>query len=529
VNHRLGRLLPVAALLAAGAPLMATTAATADPPDCTTRTTGAQTAELDIDGDGTVDGAVGVPRYPSQTRPSLPEAGSVHVQYGSGFTWIVTPARVGLGGPTPGGHFGAAVALGDLSGDGCADLAIGEPGTGSAYLVDGSPDKTFSGANGEVLQGGQVGDLFGAAIVETDRNAGSTPVAARDLWVGAPGTDMDGVADAGAIYHYAVLPGGHPQLLETLTASSPVVGGELQAGGRFGEILAPTWNGVYVGRPHEDVTGHPDAGAFTSLRIDPNTGALSAAQTFTQATHDIQGAPEAGDRFGASVSGPGTVVVAVGAPGEDSGGKADTGFVQSFRADEATGELQGSLYYTQTNHLVPGKAEAGDRFGAAVLVSPGSILCGTESEESGLSLLVGSPGEDIGSRPSRRDAGTVTVLDLDRTNPYKFGPCRIAPLRQGHGLPGQPERGDHAGQALGAIRGGEQNADDYGVTALVGVPGEDLAGSGIRDGGIVAMVRPSAGSRSAIHLRASTVRFFATESRGLEFGSVFAQYQVGFV
>jgi hypothetical protein len=337
------------------------------------------------------------------------------------------------------------------------------------------------------------------------------------------------VADAGAIYHYAVLPGGHPQLLETLMASSPVVGGELQAGARFGEILAPTWNGVYVGRPHQDVTGHPDAGAFTSLRIDPSTGALSAAQTFTQASPGIQGAPETGDRFGASVSGPGTVVVAVGAPGEDSGGKADTGFVQTLRADAATGELQGSLYVTQTNHLVPGRAEAGDRFGAAVLVSPGSILCGTVSEESGLSLLVGSPGEDLGSRQTRRDAGTVTVLDLDRTDPYKLGPCRIAPLRQGRGLPGHPERGDRVGQALGAIRGGEQNADDYGITALVGVPGEDPAASGIRDAGIVALVRPSAGSRSAIHLHASTVRFFATERRGLEFGSVFAQYQVGFV
>ena len=529
MNHRLGRLLPVAALLAAGVPLMATTAATADTPDCTTRATGAQTAELDIDGDGTVDGAVGVPRYPSQTRPSLPEAGAVHVQYGGGFTWIVTPARVGLGGPTAGGHFGAAVALGDLSGDGCADLAIGEPGTGSAYLVDGSPTKTFSGAHGEVLHGQQADDQFGAAIVATDRDAVSTPVVARDLWVGAPGTDVDGVADAGAIYHYAVLPGGHPQLLEILTASSPVVGGELQAGARFGEMLAPTWNGVFVGRPHEDVTGHPDAGAFTSVRIDPSTGALSAAQTFTQATSGIQGAPEAGDRFGASVSGPGTVVVAVGAPGEDSGGKVDTGFVQTLRFDPATGALKAGLYFTQTNHLVPGKAEAGDRFGAAVLVSPGSILCGTESEESSLSLLVGSPGEDIGSRPSHRDAGTVTVLDLDRTDPYKLGPCRIAPLRQGRGLPGQPERGDRVGQALGAIRGGGQNADDHGDITLVGVPGEDPAASGVRDAGIVALVRPSAGSRSAIHLQSSTVRFFATESRGLEFGSVFAQYQVGFV
>ena len=119
---------------------------------------------------------------------------------------------------------------------------------------------------------------------------------------------------------------------------------------------------------------------------------------YQQGSRKVPGAPEKGDRFGASLAGGGTLI---GAPGEDVGSIVDAGAV--------TWQLRYVL--TQDSAGIPGTAERGDQFGAAVAVS--GTLWG-EEETGGLVsyylIGIGAPGEDIGST---KDAGVVTFASDD--------------------------------------------------------------------------------------------------------------------
>jgi hypothetical protein len=152
-------------------------------------------------------------------------------------------------------------------------------------------------------------------------------------------------------------------------------------------------------------------------------------------------------------------------------------------------------------------------------------------------LIIGAPGEDIGRKRSGRDAGTITVLDRSTFGPDHRGSCGPMLVRQGNGrpaaipapdagsavlmLPGMAERGDHLGQALGAMPGLHQNEDDWGVTLLAGAPGEDIRGKA--DAGVVACGRTG----RALFAGLTSLAFRRGPTSGLAFGSVFATYQSG--
>jgi hypothetical protein len=513
--------LAVSMLGAATAALLPATPAAAG--DCTKVPSTSPTGIVDIEGDGIPDTAVGVPGFISRTHPAHAAAGAVDLRLSSGRAQLLTPTRLGVGSAQTGARFGAAVALGDLSGDNCADLAVGEPGTSSVYLLNGGPTGILA-TGAQTLHGTQAGDQFGATVVESATTSTNDPnPGARGLWIGAPGTDVAGVVDAGAIYHYTVPPKtGVPVLLEVLTEQSPVIGETPHAGDRFGEVLAANFDGIYVGRPHHDVNDRPDAGALTSLRVDQVTGLVSEAQTLTQDSPGVPNTAEAGDRFGASVYSGGGSLVAVGAPGEDLGAKPDAGLVQLFVAISGK-QLTPGRALTQSSPRVPGKAEAGDRFGASVLTSDASTLCDRAPEEDGRSVIIGSPGEDVGKAGHIRNAGSVTVLDFTFNGADAV--CAAKPLVQGRALPGQAERGDMLGQTLGAIRAAQQSAEDYAITTLVGVPGEDLRRSA--DAGIFEVVSHAAGTQGHFRFPATATGFVGGRTAGLRFGSVFAQFQVG--
>ncbi|GAA5028214.1 FG-GAP-like repeat-containing protein [Actinopolymorpha pittospori] len=141
----------------------------------------------DINGDGFADLATG---NPTATVTGHKAAGQVRVWYGStnglrGLT-ILSQDSAGIpGGPENGDQFGLSVALGDASGDGRADLAIGAPyedidaneDAGNVTVVmGGSAGLDFtrvSDIRQSTIGGGDTNephDLFGSALVFRDLN-----------------------------------------------------------------------------------------------------------------------------------------------------------------------------------------------------------------------------------------------------------------------------------------------------------------------------------------------------------------------
>jgi FG-GAP repeat len=151
---------------------------------------GAALAAADFDADGRDDLAIGVPGEDLDALPASADfgAGAVQVLYGP------APAERGTmwsgnsqGLPGPAGrydHFGAALATGDFSGDGVADLAVGAPGRGVVHVLRGRPGSGLSAA-GNTLIGSSLGPAaqFGWALA--GRRFG--PGRASDLLIGAPG------------------------------------------------------------------------------------------------------------------------------------------------------------------------------------------------------------------------------------------------------------------------------------------------------------------------------------------------------
>ena len=82
-------------------------------------------------------------------------------------------------------------------------------------------------------------------------------------------------------------------------------------------------------------------------------------------------------------------------------------------------------------------------------------------------LAVGVPGEDLGSRASKRDAGEVAVLYGSRSGPTARDQLWTQDSR---GIKGAAERGDSFGEVLAS---GDFDADGYADLA-VGVPSEDV-------------------------------------------------------
>ena len=201
------------------------------------------------------------PRYVIAGVPRRAQAaGAIVVRDGNHTPRAVTLASVpGAGPPAAGDRFGAALASSMLvDGRPCTDLLAGAPGrggTGEAYLLFGSTGAAPRAATVLRAPDAAPGDEFGAAVAISDTNDG------HDLWIGAPGRDVAGHADAGAIYHYVVSSAG-----AITYAGVTTQGAGAEAGDRLGEVLAPTAGGVLAGVPHEDAGTRRDAGGLMLVR-----------------------------------------------------------------------------------------------------------------------------------------------------------------------------------------------------------------------------------------------------------------------
>ncbi|GAB3415038.1 integrin alpha [Flindersiella endophytica] len=313
----------------------------------------------------------------------------------------------------------------------------------------------------------QAGDKFGTATIAFDVDRDNR----QDLFVGAPGKDVGGKADAGAIYVFHGTASGFVHWT-TLTMDSLSVEGGSQAGAGFGSSLSrdwrqgdnPTYKWFAAGAPTYDVDGAADAGAAVEIGIGQGAQPSFGGRLWTAA--DWPGTtPRAGDRFGAAIAEMDSMR-AVGAPGRDVSGQADAGevFFVTLLADG----IQSTV--TQDTPGVPGAAEAGDQFGAALTMNWHR-------------LYVGIPGEDIGTAA---DAGMVQAMNLQGwENPPAGGPGfsqNSADDVTGKPLAGAAEAGDRFGAALGwySEQGAASDAASY---ILLGAPGEDMGSA--RDAGMV--------------------------------------------
>ncbi len=306
-----------------------------------------------------------------------------------------------------------------------------------------------------------------AAGVKSDFNGDNR----TDTVVGDPYATVGGVVEAGRLI---VLYGDADGLVgeglrDVLWQGEAEVSDLPEAGDRFATSLAmadidcDSYTDVVVGTPMEDLGGNQDAGLVQVLYGGAGGLAISDATTSYTAASFGQ-VITAGDRFGQAVDvvedlgqggtpAPDAYALAIGVPGANVAGHNDAGAL-AVKAAHDGGTV--NFWITQNTDGIPGGAEAGDQFGAAVSCN---YLSG---EESIIDCAVGAPKEDIGSK---QDAGSVTVVQDIYFDDELVG---VSLDQNAPGVPDTAEAGDFYGRSIDTIRVGGTSR------IAVGAPGENV-------------------------------------------------------
>jgi hypothetical protein len=394
----------------------------------------------DFNGDGYADLAVGVP---GGTADSRARAGFVHILWGSadglgGSATKISQASAGIPGTAEAAdQFGYAVQAADFDDDGFSDLAVSAPGEkvtdtsttheGAAYVLWGSAKGLKSGvtvAKGQ--EGQQLGRLLTAGDYDDDGDADlglsvegeegdSTLLRPGPLATDAPtelvegydfgdvraltsaDLDGDGTDDLAVTYQglessgtrvRTLASGGWKTLWFSGDFGTALAAGDFDGDGRadlaIGQVHSdPETGGTYC----EDVLG----GAIAVVYGEPGS-TLGGPRTCTaQSSPGVGGTAESEDNFGDALAvtdldGSGRDGLLAGASHEAVGPVARAGAYWELRAGSA-GMLTGPSF-TQNSSGVPGRAETGDLFGAAVTsASYDGVRYGDE--------VIGAPGETV--------------------------------------------------------------------------------------------------------------------------------------
>jgi hypothetical protein len=429
----------------------------------------------DFNGDGLMDAAVG---DPGQSVNGAGQAGVIHIRSGA------TPGQVGDGadatltqadiGDTPeaGDRFGSVMKIGYLDGDTCADLVIGVPqedvGTvvdaGVVHVVFGAVEGLGKGIPSLMLRQGvggmpvdmrnydnvEAGDQFGAAV---DATISPSQPNAGLLVIGVPGEDVGTIADAGMAVFLLFRPAGTIYYGNGVNQDTQNVPDAAEAGDRFGAAVAARQSfsgrpGVLIGVPGEDVNGKADAGMLAVIQSFDTLNNTVFGENITQDSDGVGGAVEAGDLFGASLTGSGgSDMFAIGVPREDLNGIVDAGMAHVVFGDTLSDAIA-PLHQDLAG--VADTAEAGDRFGSSLAFSSGEIR-----------LAVGIPSEDRG-----------TLTDAGAVHEFRLSPFNNVFIDQ-ETLGGVSQAAAHFGASLAYV--GERDQ----MVLLTGAPDDAIRPSGL--------------------------------------------------
>ena len=371
-----------------------------------------------LDGVGLVDLAVGTPGD---------DAGGEN----RGAVWMLSierDGRVAARHKITGGFSGSAMdpigrsvaSLGDLDGDGVADLAVGAHTDGDGGSRRGAVWVLFLERDGTIrshqkissTQGGFAGalddgDQFGCSLAPLgDLDGDGIP----DLAVGAR-SDDDGGPGRGAVWVLFLNRDGTVKTHRKISGTTGGLDAGLDDGDRFGESMAALgdFNGdgvidLVVGAEDDD-DGGADRGAVWLLFLGAD-GAVKSHAKISSTQGGFTGVLADDDDFGHSVAavgdidGDGVIDIAVGAD-EDKDGGPSRGAVWVLLLN-ADGTVKAHQKISSTRGGFKGALYDGDEFGESV-AAPGDL-----DGDGVADLLVGTKDDGVG----RRNRGAVWVLFL---------------------------------------------------------------------------------------------------------------------
>ncbi|SDE47432.1 FG-GAP repeat domain-containing protein [Auraticoccus monumenti] len=415
----------------------------------------------DVDRDGRADLVVGDP-YADGSQ------GAVEVVRHSGQRTHITRSQL-PGDPGDEPEFGTAVAVADLTGDGCLDLAISSPGDGGREGEDvpdheGDPPDPGTPALPTVfiVRGTPTGFTTAEPIRVTDPEAGTftsfaddiavlqpTPTSPPQLVVGMS-TRREGRGGV-AVYGFD---GGRPGAPVIVDRSSPGVDGSATARSYFGESVATSGRSIVVGAPGTRVAGVDQAGSVTVLTSTAAAPRSFTGRSWSQDSAGVPGGPEVEDGFGYSVA-AGHGWVAVGVPTEDLDGRTNPGAVQLFQLS-AAGDLVPRQLLGQNTAGIPDSSEDYDRFGESVTIGLGLQRAGVPA------VLVTSPLE-ARAAPAPQYSGAWTVVHLPTVK--AAGYSLASP-----GVPGHPAADAGYDMEVSALAGPQASAAARRDAVVVGIP-----------------------------------------------------------